>query len=252
MIATVDRWFTKMSPAFNGGVRLVCIPYAGGGPAMFRTWSNELPTQIGVFAALLPGQGSRIREVPPSQTSTFAAELVTNIEPYLNEPYALFGYSMGALVAFEMTRQLRAQGKPLPTNLFVAARRAPQVPDTAAPLHVLPDSAFVKGIQSRYGGIPEAIMKDAELMTLFTPVLRSNFTMIETYRYVDEDPLDLPIAAFGGTRDKTTGEAELSAWGRQSKRSFNYQLFDGDHFFIQQHQSSVLDTVKRNLKPFLG
>ncbi len=251
MIATVDRWFTKMSPAFNGGVRLICIPYAGGGPAMFRTWSTQLPAQVGVFAALLPGQGSRIREVPPDQTGAFAAELVANMEPYLDEPYALFGYSMGALVAFEMTRLLRSQGRPLPTNLFVAARRAPQVPDTAAPLHVLPNSAFVKGIQSRYGGIPEAIMNDAELMTLFTPVLRANFTMIETYRYQDEEPLDLPIVAFGGTRDKTTDEAALSAWGRQTKRSFNYQLFDGDHFFIQQHQSSVLDTVKRTLKPFM-
>jgi medium-chain acyl-[acyl-carrier-protein] hydrolase len=134
----------------------------------------------------------------------------------------------------------------------VAARRAPQVSDSSAPLHTLPDTAFVKGIQSRYGGIPETIMKDAELMTLFTPVLRANFTMIETYQYRHEEPLDLPIAAFGGTRDKTTNETELSAWGRQSKRSFNYQMFDGDHFFIQQHQSSVLDTIKRNLKPFLA
>lgn len=250
MIATTDRWFTKMSPAFKEGVRLICIPNAGGGPAMFRTWTGELPERVGVFAALLPGQGSRLREIPPTETGVLAADLCAGIEPFLNEPYALFGYSMGALIAFEMTRLLRTQGKPLPVHLFVAARRAPQIPDAGSPLHALPEADFVNGVQSRYGGIPEVIRKDAELMTVFTPVLRANFTMIESYKYHEEEPLDIPLNAFGGTRDKTTNEKELSAWRQQSKRSFSYQLFDGDHFFIQQHQSAVLDTIKRSLKPF--
>lgn len=217
---------------------------------MFRTWQADLPPYVGVFTALLPGQGSRLREIPPEQVSVLAADLCANMEPFLAEPFALFGYSMGALVAFEMMRHLRAQGLPLPAHLFVAARRAPQMPENTTPLHNLPGDSFVKGIQSRYGGIPEAIMQDAELMAAFTPVLRANFTMIETYTYRDEEPFDIPIAAFGGTRDKTTSETELSAWGRQTKRSFSYQLFEGEHFFIQQHQSSVLDTVKRGLRQF--
>lgn len=241
-----------MSPEFEAGVRLFCLPNAGGGPALFRTWAKDLPAGIGVFPALLPGQGSRLREIPPTRINVLVNDLALALEPYLDEPYAIFGYSMGALTAFELVRELRRRAHPLPLALFVAARRSPRSPEMKPLLHPLPDAQFIQGIQQRYGGIPPTIMQDAEMMAVFTPVLRSNFTMIETYAYTDAPPFEIPVMAFGGTHDRTTSESQLAAWEEETRASFSYRIFQGDHFFIQQHQAAVLNMVAGHLKPFLA
>lgn len=247
-----EQWFIRMTAGFESGVRLFCVPNAGGGPALFRTWAKDLPAQVGVFPVILPGQASRLREPVPTQIQPLVNDLCEALQPYLNEPFALFGYSMGALVAFELARNLRQRGLPQPKHLFVAARRAPQTADSSAILHQLPDGDFVQGIQARYGGIPATIMQDAEMMALFTPVLRANFTMIETYQYNQEAPFDFPITAFGGSRDRTTSEAQLKAWGEHTETEFTDHVYEGDHFFIQQHQSAVLEHVASSLMPFIS
>ena len=100
----LERWFVNMTPKFEHGVRLLCVPNAGGGTALFRTWPKHLPPNIGVFPVILPGQGSRLYEHPPTETETIIEDLCCALTPYLSEPFALFGYSMGALIAFELAR----------------------------------------------------------------------------------------------------------------------------------------------------
>ncbi len=247
-----NHWFINMSPAFKSGLRVFCIPNAGGGPALFRTWSQDLPAAIGVFPILLPGQGSRLRDRVPTQVSELASNLTTAIEPYLDEPFALFGFSMGALIAFELARNLRQSGLPQPLHLFVAARRAPQTSDLSLPLHQTPDSEFIQTIQARYGAIPSAVMQDTEMMSIFTPILRANYTMLETYQYEQQLPFDFPVSAFGGTRDPTTGEGQLKAWEELTSNGFTYHMYEGEHFFIHQHQSKVLEVVANRLTPFIN
>lgn len=231
-------------------MRLVCIPNAGGSPALFRAWAKALPAAVGVTAVVLPGQGSRLYETPPTDLKALAGDLCQALE-WLSEPFALFGYSMGALLAFEASRALRQRGLPAPLRLFVAARRAPHIADTQSPIHTLPDAAFIQAVQTRYGGIPEIILQDKELMALFTPVLRANFEMLETYPYTQAARLDTPLIAFGGTADGTTSAAELRAWGEHTSSTFDAHLYDGGHFFIQQHEAAVLGVVARALKPLL-
>ncbi|MBZ0297935.1 MAG: putative thioesterase [Anaerolineae bacterium] len=240
-----------MSPDFTGDIRLLCIPNAGGGPALFRTWSQQLDPEIGVYSALLPGQASRLREIPPTETDVLVEQMIHASEAYLDEPFALFGYSMGALIAFEMARYLRRHGLPQPLALFIGARRAPQLTDLLSPLHQLPDAQFVQAVQSRYGGMPLAILQDAEMMALFTPILRANFAMIESYQYTEEAPFDFPILAFGGTRDRTTNESQLRAWSQHTRSNFDCQIFDGEHFFIQQHQDAVIVQIRQSLQPYI-
>ena len=247
----VNQWFVSMSPSYKHGLRLLCIPNSGGSPALFRTWSSLLPANIGVFSAQLPGQGTRLREQPAVRVSALVADLCAAIESYLDEPFALFGYSMGALLAFELARSLRRQGLSQPLHLFVASRRAPQTPESLPLLHPLPDELFIRSVQARYGGIPSAILQDQELMAIFMPVLRANFTMIETYQYNDEMRFEFPLTAFSGASDPTTSEAQVRAWGEQTRGNFHYHIYEGDHFFIQEHEQSVLEVVSSSLRPFL-
>lgn len=227
----VDRWVLRFHPNPHARRRLFCLPFAGGSASTFRTWSTLLPADVEVCAIQPPGRESRIAEAPFTQLATLVQTLAYIIQPYLALPFALFGHSLGALVAFELTRQLRREQLPEPRQLFVSARRAPQLAETDAPIHQLPDAEFVQELR-RYNGTPEAVLRHAELLALLLPVLRADFALHETYVYLPEPPLDCPIVAFGGLEDPLVQRDDLTAWRTQTRQRFDAHLLPGDHFFI--------------------
>jgi medium-chain acyl-[acyl-carrier-protein] hydrolase len=168
------------------------------------------------------------------------------LRPYLSLPWAFFGHSMGALISFELARQLRRQYGLEPVALFVSGYRAPQLAPAEPPIHHLPDAQFVAAI-GRLQGTPEAVLRHAELMRLLLPVLRADFTLCETYRYVAEEPLRCPISAFGGLQDDKVHYRELSAWRDQTQAAFRLRMFPGDHFFLRSAQGLLLHVVSQEL-----
>ena len=182
--------------------------------------------------------------------------LVTVLAPvlkaYLTRPYAFFGHSVGALVAFELARQLRRQYGLVPAHMFVSAFRAPQIPDPDPPMHQLHDAEFVEELARRYEGIPEAVQQDAELMEVFRPILRADIAMSETYRYLDEPLLGCPISSFGGVQDPSTTLEELDAWRVQTSGAFKLRMFPGAHFFINTARDDLLRAVAEDLECSLG
>ena len=187
-----NSWVIRSGSNSQPRLRLFCFPYAGGGPSIFRTWSSYLPQSVELCRIHLPGRENRFRELPFAQLSPLVRVLAPVLKPYLNIPCAFFGHSVGALVAFELARQLRRQYGLVPAHLFVSAFRAPQIPDPDPPMHQLHDAEFVEELARRYEGIPEAVQQDAELMEVFRPILRADIAMSETYRYTDETAAGLP------------------------------------------------------------
>ena len=177
-----STWFQCRKPNPRARLRLLCFPYAGGGVSVFRAWPDLLPAEIEVWAIQLPGHDGRLREPIPAELQTLALAAADGLGPALDTPFACFGHSMGALLAFEFARQLRHRGLAGPTQLFVSARRAPQLPRTDAPLHTLPEGPFIEMLRQRYNGIPAAILAEPELLQLFLPMLRADFKLIETYQ----------------------------------------------------------------------
>lgn len=173
--------------------------------------------------------------------------LAQGLRPWLNMPYACFGHSMGALIAFELARYLRRLGAPLPVHLLVSARRAPQILNPDTPLHQLPEPAFVDQLRLRYNGIPQAILTEPELMQLFLPILRADFTVIETYRYIHQAPLDCPITVFGGLQDGRIGRVDLEAWQAMTRNACQVHMLPGEHFFLQSAQAQLLRLVAQQL-----
>jgi medium-chain acyl-[acyl-carrier-protein] hydrolase len=247
-----EEWVVRFQHIPQPRLRLFCFANAGGGPAQFRSWRQLLPEGVEICPVQLPGQGSRFREKPYTQLLPLAERLAEVLTPYLDAPFAFWGYSMGALVSFELSRVLRLGGYPGPRQMFIAARRAPHVPPSDSPIHDLPEPAFIREMQRRYNGIPAAILEEAEMLALFLPMLRANFEMIETYTYLDDNPLDCPISAFGGLQDPTVNTTEIAAWGELTSGVFRYFMFPGDHFFLQNHQPAVLQVVSRDLTSFLA
>jgi surfactin synthase thioesterase subunit len=251
VFADMSRWFSRPAPRPAARLRLFCLPYAGGGTAPFRPWVEHLPDDIELCLVQLPGRETRMREVPYTAVDDLVSDLTESLEPLLDRPFAVFGHSMGALIAFALTRRLADAGLP-PERLLVSARRAPHIPDLDAPLHQLPDAAFVVGLVRRYNGIPKAILQDIDLLKLFLPTLRADLTMIETYRHTERPPLDVPISAFGGWEDTRATPADISGWRDLTRASFTLQMFPGGHFYINEQRTALLTAIGDALRDVSG
>jgi medium-chain acyl-[acyl-carrier-protein] hydrolase len=194
----------------------------------------------------LPGREDRIREASFKHLSPLIQVLTGTIRPYLNIPFALFGHSMGGLIGFELARHLRTQCDPEPTHLFISGRQAPQIRDRHPRLHTLPESEFLQEIRC-LNGTPQSVLSNVELMQLLLPILRADFSICGTYTYIDEPPLNCPITVFGGTDDPEAPAEVLAGWSTQTLATFSLQMLPGDHFFLHDSQSLLLEMLSRQL-----
>jgi medium-chain acyl-[acyl-carrier-protein] hydrolase len=230
----------------HGRVRILCLPHAGSGASAYRPWSERLSPEIEVWSAQLPGREDRIRDPPFVRLQPMVEELASMLSPQLDIPLAFFGHSMGALVAFELARLLRRQRGWTPAMLFVAAYRAPHLPDPDPPIHRLPDDLFVTMVQRLNGAASEAL-EHPELRPLLLPSLRADLAVCETYEYLDEPQLDCPIAAFGASDDARVGREQLLPWAAHTRGAFTLQMFPGNHFFVATHRTLVLEALAGHL-----
>ena len=243
----VDSWIACRKPNPQARLRLFCFPYAGSGASMFRTWSDGLPADVDVCPVQFPGRGTRLMETPFTQLSPLVEALAQALVPLMDKPFAFFGHSLGALVGFELARQLRRQSGVQPVRLFVSADRAPQIPHRDRPIHALPEGEFLVELR-RLNGSPGKVLEDMELMQIMLPILRADFAVYETYVYATEPPLDCPISVFGGLQDHRVSRGDLEAWRGQTSASFSLQMFPGDHFFLNTTPSLLLEVLSQVLR----
>jgi medium-chain acyl-[acyl-carrier-protein] hydrolase len=173
--------------------------------------------------------------------------VVANLKIYLDHPFAFFGHSLGALMAFDMARYLRKHFGVVPVHLFVSGCRAPQLPHTGPPFHALPDAEFIREVE-RMNGTPKEVLQNRELIQLMLPLLRADFALSQEYTYVDEPPLACPISAFGGVRDQEVNLESVQAWREQTTNRFSFRRFPGDHFFLHTEPMLLLSALAQELQ----
>jgi len=233
-------------------MRLFCFPYAGGSAAAFRGWHGGLPEAIELWPVQPPGRERRMTEQPYIRLQALVAAVAELLGPCLDRPYALLGHSLGALVAFELARRLEESGAPRPLQLVISGRRAPQLPlPWEEPYHRLPDPQLKERLRD-LGGTPPEVLEHSELMELILPVVRADFEMLETYRFEQRKPLEVPIAAYGARDDPEVPQQALEAWREHTRGGWHCRLFDGGHFFIQNERQAFLQEVGRQLSHHLG
>jgi medium-chain acyl-[acyl-carrier-protein] hydrolase len=227
--------------------RLFCFPYAGGGSGIFRLWPDLLPGDTELGAPILPGRETRVNEASIADMGALVDLLAEAIEPHLDLPYALFGHSLGAFVAFDLAHEIARRGWPAPLHLFVSAQRGPGLPYRAQPIYELSDTAFLDKVSARYGGLPTALASHAEFMAVLTPILRADFKLVETYRRRAPGPLSCPITAFGGVEDTFITPDKLDAWSVETSAGFARRMAPGGHFFIETERAWLLAQIRRDL-----
>ncbi len=224
-------------------MRLYCFPHSGGAPGEFLRWSDDLP-DVEVWGLQLPGRGRRFAEPHVTNLGELVSSLTAEAAPH--PPFAFFGHSLGALVAFETARSLRARGLTQPVRIFASALPAPDIPYQKQPLKELSDDDLVASVAAQYGDTFGAVGDDPELLASSVASFRSDFGMIEAYQYAAERPLDAAITAFGGV-DDDIDTAELAAWRRHSATAFDLRTFSGGHFYFRDHREQVLASVRAAL-----
>lgn len=231
------------TPAF----RLFCVPYAGAGVATFHGWASALPAGVEVCAAQLPGRDALHRLPPFNDVRPLVDALARALGPLLDLPFALYGHSMGGLVILELARALRRGGWPAPSHFLVSSCRAPGVHQRSTRLHRLPDDEFLAELRARYGGVPDLILQNPELLAMFLPALRADLTIVETYADHGGAPFDFPITAMGGLEDREVSRADLDDWRRQTTRAFRLHMVAGDHFFLNTDRAAFLGLLREEL-----
>lgn len=212
---------------------LICFPFACGGTIFYRNWVKKIPFDVELKAILLPGREELLQETLINDIEIYVHEIYNVLKNESDKPIYYFGHSMGAILAYEICHLLKVNNSKLPEKLFVSGFRAPHLPNRNQLIFDLPDDVFIEKIQE-YEGLSEEVLQNAEIMELIIPTFRADMAAIDNYKYTKREPLNIPIIAFGGGGDKKVNLTELASWKLHSRSSFNYHMFDGGHFYLDQ------------------
>jgi surfactin synthase thioesterase subunit len=207
---------------------LFSFPHAGGGAS---TGSIDTLSGWNIARVRLPGRESRLAEARFERMGPLISALADAIEGYLDRPFAFFGHSMGAAIAFELARELRRRGRRLPDMLIASGARAPQFRRNHMPSAATSREKLLDELR-RLEGIPVEILDDPAVMRAILPALEADAALYRTYVYAEEPPLASAIRAYGGESDPNIRPDHLTAWREQTTTSFAVRTFPGGHFYL--------------------
>lgn len=243
-----ERWGIRRRPAGTCRLRLIGFPFSGTGVSSFHAWRAHLPDWIDFCPLALPGREVRYREPPFTAVAALVEELCPLLLDDCDLPVALYGHSVGALLAFEVAQEFTRQAA-APAHLFLAACRPPHLPNVMPPLHGIEDDAeFLANLQVQYRKLPDVVLQDATLLASLVRTLRADLTMFETYRCTTPQMLDCPLTVMGGTQDWFAIE-ELAMWDRYTTATSKVEMLPGDHFFMQTCAEQLTAQIVANLQP---
>ncbi|WP_242277559.1 thioesterase II family protein [Bacillus cereus group sp. BfR-BA-01446] len=244
-ISKQQEWFHCIKPIMSPKLRLFCFPYAGGGGSIFREWEKGLPSGVELHTAQLPGREKRFIESPYRSMEELVQEMSEVFGSLRGIPFAFYGHSMGALIAFELACKLYQRYGEMPVHLFLSGKGAPQLEANKLPVYNLPQKEFMEKLIC-LNGTPREILENRELMELYEPILRADFEVCDTYSYQKGMHLKCPISVFGGLQDIVSKE-DLEAWGEVTNENVRVFMFEGDHFFIFQKRDEILHYISKEL-----
>lgn len=234
-------WLDRV-PDDERRVRLFCLPCAGGSSTAYDGWHEGLGESVDALPILLPGRGTRFLEPVVTSVPALVEQITESLGPSLRAPYALFGHSYGALLAFEMARSSRRLGLPSPSILLVAGFRGPKTPAPAIAAAESSDDDLVNWLEDG-SGTRDPVFENPDFRRLFLDVLRGDLTAIASYQYAAEPPLKCPIVAFAGEQDPVAPRRDMLAWRHETADRFNLHVLPGRHLFVRTAESRLLPLI---------
>lgn len=237
----MPNYIVRFEPKAKALVRLFCVPYAGATAAYYRSWATLAAPEVELFGVEIPGR-LHLKDQPPRNMSQIIELLVPQFSQLQDVPWIFYGHSYGSLIAYELAKQLH------PKALFVSSRRAPHLPSPFPPAATLTDEQFLHVMQNMYHAIPDAVVNEKELLELLLPALKNDIHINETHSSSLEPLLDIPVVAMHGKEDSTITTSEMLAWKEVTTGHFTHKVFEGSHFFIDQHKGVILRMIDELFK----
>lgn len=231
-------------------LRLFCLPHSGASAMSYSRWRRSLPAWLHVRPLELPGRGMRMDEPLQCDIQRLASQLADEISLELDRPYALFGHSLGGLLAFELVHALRARGVSEPLALFASATAGPARRDVSEYTVAKTDAQLIARLRE-LKGTDEAVLGNGELMQLMLPIMRADFLLCGSFVHGQRPALALPIHVFGGKQDSVRAE-QLLDWQADTSSVFSLDMFEGHHFFLVEQEQPLLRCVRRYLEEHLA
>lgn len=239
------RWVRQFRPADVDACRLVCFPHAGGSASYYYPLSKLLAPVVDVLAVQYPGRQDRFAEPCMDNVPDLAEAVYGSIRELTGRPFAFFGHSMGAVVAFEVARRLEQRTGRSPCLLIVSGYPAPSRLPFGS-VHLRDDPGIVRELRG-LGGMDAAWLEDADMLATVLPAVRGDYRAIETYTWVPGPALNCPITTLSGDADPHTTTETASAWREHTAAEFGHRVFPGGHFFIDEHRSEVAGLIRSAL-----
>ena len=269
---SLNQWIAYRQPRANAKVRLFCFPYGGGGASIYREWQKNLPDSIEVCPIQLPGREGRMNEKPMDNLHQLVNTLIDDLQPEMNIPFALFGHSFGSLIAFELGRHLRKRNLPQPIHLFASAFPDPRVPtksldnmllqlqDMKLNLFDLDQKTLAILSDEQLNGLSTVFSEngivgysdhsmDKEIIKVLLPIFIGDMSLVKSYEYYHDTPLNLPITVFSGLKDTWVLPEDHLNWVDHTEMKCEFHQFDSGHLFIKDNQikNEVLQIISRSL-----
>lgn len=248
---TKALWFPYNHSTNSSNLRLFCFGHSGSAASIFRNWQPQFSPCIEIWPLQLPGRETSFSEPLITSLNVLIDKLYPNILPLMEAPFAMFGHSLGALIAFELARKI--ENSPVKANLrklFVSACSAPSVLTNESSIHSLPDEAFLETL-IHYGAMHPQLLENKDALKVLLPRIRADFSVFETYRYSPVPPLETPIVALAGQHDTVICEENITAWKNHAKESFSFYSFSGGHFYPQTNLQDLCHMINQHLISYL-
>lgn len=246
-----SEWLRRFDPL--GGrtrpaaevVRLVCFPHAGGAASTFLALSRAMAPAFDVLAVQYPGRQDRRREEPVDDIGRLADLIADEVHRQVEGPYAFFGHSMGAVLAYEVARRFAERQVPGPVRLFLSGRGAP-APWPSRHDRISSDAELLASVRG-LGGTTTAVLDDPETRAMIMPALRADYRAIGSYAWTAGEPLDVPFSVLIGDSDPVATVAEASAWADFTSAGTTTHVFSGGHFYLDGRVREVAGTISAAL-----
>lgn len=239
MTSEADPWLIPMGRGESPSLRLFCLPHAGSGAVQFRFWANVLGPAIDVVAIQPPGRENRSRESPITAIEPMLAELVPRIAAAIHGPYALFGHSMGARLAYEVARELAKLDRSPPRVLLLSGHGAPRHGRSSRrPIATMTDAELIAHLRST-GETPHELLDDADFTSRLLPLLKTDAGVTEAAPPREGPTLDCPLRVFGGVDDPMWTTADLHDWAPLTRGDCQVRMFRGGHLYLVQAQQRM-------------
>jgi surfactin synthase thioesterase subunit len=239
-------WLRNYHEAVGARARLICFPHAGGSASYFFPVSAALSPEFDVLAVQYPGRQDRRTDPFVDTIDELADQLYAALAPAMEGQVAFFGHSMGAVLAYEVTRRFEERDGIVPVTVFASGRRAPsRVRDEN--VHLRDDVGIVKEMRS-LGGTDSRVLGDPELLEMVLPAIRNDYRAVERYSRGTEARISAHVVVMTAADDPRTTVEEAVAWGEHTSGGSTLHTFDGGHFYLEQHAARVISVIAETLR----